>query len=62
MAKGTIGRLIRGCGFGFIQTDDGYQFFFQRSELRRVSYDSLREGEAFRREVQQYLSPGKGHG
>lgn len=55
MAKGTIGRLIRGRGFGFIQTDDGYKLFFQRSELRGVSYDSLREGQRVEFEVTRGL-------
>lgn len=43
MAKGTIGRLIRGRGFGFIQTDDGYEFFFPPYDLtpyvRRATLD-----------------------
>ncbi len=51
MAKGTMGRLIRGRGFGFIRRDGGYELFFQRRELRGVSYDSLREGQRVEFEV-----------
>ena len=45
MPKGTIRRLITDRGFGFIQTADGKDLFFHRSELEGVDYSSLREGQ-----------------
>ncbi len=45
MANGTIRRLITERGFGFIQTVEGKDLFFHRSELQNVDYDSLREGQ-----------------
>ena len=44
MATGTIRRLTDR-GFGFIQTADGKEIFFHRSELQGVDYNSLREGQ-----------------
>ena len=43
MAKGTVQRLMKGRGFGFIQTAEGKDLFFHRSELQGVDYNSLRE-------------------
>ena len=45
MAKGTIRRLITDRGFGFIQTAEGKDLFFHRSQLEGVDYSSLREGQ-----------------
>ena len=33
MATGTIKKLVRERGFGFIQGQDGVEFFFHRSAL-----------------------------
>jgi CspA family cold shock protein len=44
MAKGTIRRLTDR-GFGFIQTAEGTDLFFHRSELEEVEFNSLREGQ-----------------
>ncbi len=44
MAKGTIRRLIDR-GFGFIQTAEGTDLFFHRSELEGVEFFTLREGQ-----------------
>jgi CspA family cold shock protein len=43
--QGTIKRLIRDRGFGFIRSEDGQEVFFHRSALESVDFDGLREGE-----------------
>jgi len=53
MAKGTIRRLITDRGFGFIQTAEGKDLFFHRSQLEGVDYSSLREGQEVEFEVGQ---------
>ena len=45
MAKGVIKTLITDRGFGFIQTAEGTDLFFHRSELQGVEYDALRRGQ-----------------
>jgi cold shock protein len=42
---GTIKRLIRDRGFGFIRSEDGQEVFFHRSALQSLDFDGLREGE-----------------
>ena len=42
--KGTIKRLIRERGFGFITTEDGKEVFFHRSALAGQDFDTLEEG------------------
>lgn len=51
MPKGVIRRLIRDRGFGFIKTERGEEIFFHRSELQRIDYTSLREGQQVEFEV-----------
>jgi len=53
MPKGTIRRLITDRGFGFIQTAEGKDLFFHRSQLQGVDYSSLREGQQVEYEVGQ---------
>lgn len=55
MSTGTIGRLIRDHGFGFIKAADGIDLFFHRSEVEDSSFGSLREGQEVRFKVS--LSP-----
>ncbi len=43
--QGTIKRVIRDRGFGFIRAADGQEVFFHRSSLQQLSFDGLREGE-----------------
>jgi CspA family cold shock protein len=45
MLKGTIRRLVTDRGFGFIQTTEGKEIFFHRSELQDVQFADLREGQ-----------------
>ena len=43
MPKGTIRRLIRDRGFGFIKTEQEEDIFFHATEVQGVSYDSLED-------------------
>jgi CspA family cold shock protein len=46
MATGTIARLERGRGFGFIKPQTGDQdLFFHTSALQGLVFDDLREGQ-----------------
>ncbi|MDH4223965.1 MAG: cold shock domain-containing protein [candidate division Zixibacteria bacterium] len=45
MFKGTVKRLIRERGFGFISAEDGREVFFHRSELQNIDFDKLKEGD-----------------
>lgn len=45
MAKGMIKRIVGTRGFGFIQAEDGQEFFFHRSAVRGVEFATLREGQ-----------------
>lgn len=49
---GTVKRLVKERGFGFIRDDNGVEYFFHRSGVRQVNprvhmneYDALEEGE-----------------
>jgi CspA family cold shock protein len=52
VATGTITRLIRDRGYGFITTEDGKDIFFHRTALRGLRFDSLREGQSVEFEVE----------
>jgi CspA family cold shock protein len=43
--QGTIKRVIRDRGFGFIRTADGQEVFFHRSSLQSLDFEGLREGQ-----------------
>lgn len=53
MAKGTITRLMRDRGYGFISTEDGKDIFFHRTALRDLGFDSLREGQSLEFEIEE---------
>ena len=42
--QGTIKRLIRDRGFGFIRSVDGQEVFFHRSTLQLLNFDNIKEG------------------
>lgn len=45
--SGTVKRLVRDKGFGFIAAGDGNEYFFHQSACEEgASFDSLREGQA----------------
>jgi CspA family cold shock protein len=43
--QGTIKRIVRDRGFGFIRSTEGQEVFFHRSSLQQLNFDSLKEGE-----------------
>jgi CspA family cold shock protein len=53
MTTGTIKRLVRERGFGFIQASDGSEIFFHRSALAAGSFEALAEGQGVEFEVQR---------
>jgi len=51
MAKGTIKRLVRDRGFGFIKTEEEGDLFFHSTDLQGVAYEVLAEGQKVEFEV-----------
>ncbi len=45
MPSGTIKRLVRDRGFGFIRDDGGQEWFFHRSAVAQGAFDNLAEGQ-----------------
>ena len=45
VASGTIKRLVRDRGFGFIRDDGGQEWFFHRSSVQSAGFDQLNEGQ-----------------
>jgi CspA family cold shock protein len=45
MPSGTIKRLVRDRGFGFIRDDGGQEWFFHRSGVAQGAFDQLGEGQ-----------------
>ena len=41
--QGTIKKVVRDRGFGFIHANDGREIFFHRSSLQQLDFDSLKE-------------------
>jgi len=50
---GTIKRIIRDRGFGFIRTSEGQEVFFHRSSLQGLDFDALKEGASVELEVEK---------
>ena len=51
--KGTIKRIVRDRGFGFIRSTDGQEVFFHRNGLQQMDFDGLKEGATVEFEVEQ---------
>ena len=51
--QGTIKRVIRDRGFGFIRAADGQEIFFHRSSLQQLNFDGLSEGESVEFEIER---------
>lgn len=49
--NGTIKRLVRDKGFGFVSDGSGTEYFFHRSACEGVSFDQLDEGQAVSFEI-----------
>lgn len=45
MARGIVRRVFEHQGFGYIHTEDGHDFFFHRSDILRIPFEVLREGQ-----------------
>ena len=45
VANGTIKRLVRDRGFGFIRDDGGQEWFFHRSSVKSGQFEQLNEGQ-----------------
>ena len=52
MPTGTIKRVFRDRGFGFIRTLDGQEIFFHRTGLRSARFEALSEGDTVEFEVE----------
>ncbi len=53
MATGTITRLVRDRGFGFIQTSDSNEdIFFHSSSVDEPTFDELNEGQTVEFDVE----------
>ena len=44
--RGTVVRMIRDRGFGFVRCDDGTEVFFHHSALEGAAIEDLHEGQA----------------
>ena len=54
MRTGTIVRLVRDRGFGFIRTEDGSEIFFHASGVTGGAvYDNLSEGQTVTFDLEQ---------
>lgn len=53
MPTGTVVRLIRDRGFGFLRLDDGSEVFFHHSAMAPGEFDTLHEGEQLDFTVEQ---------
>jgi CspA family cold shock protein len=53
MATGTIKKIVRERGFGFILGQDGAEIFFHRSAIQGQGFDALAEGQAVEFEVER---------
>ena len=50
--QGTIKRVVRDRGFGFIRSTEGREVFFHRSSLQGLNFDTLKEGDAVEFEIE----------
>lgn len=53
MPQGTVVRLLRDRGFGFLQLEDGSELFFHHSAMNPGEFDSLNDGERLEFTVEQ---------
>ncbi|MBM3821156.1 MAG: cold shock domain-containing protein [Acidimicrobiia bacterium] len=44
--NGTIKRMVKDKGFGFIAGSDGNEYFFHQSSCGSVRFDDMREGQS----------------
>ncbi|MDD5496201.1 MAG: cold shock domain-containing protein [Candidatus Omnitrophica bacterium] len=53
MHKGTIKKLVRDRGFGFISDTDGREVFFHQSALVETTFNALNEDQKVEFEVEK---------
>ena len=53
MPTGSIVRLVRDRGFGFIRADNGQEVFFHATGVMGTPYDSLSEGQTVTYDVER---------
>ena len=51
--KGTIKKVIRQRGFGFITAEDGKEVFFHSSGLGEGNFDALEEGTSVEFDIEE---------
>ena len=51
--QGTIKRVVRDRGFGFIRSSDGREIFFHRNGLQGMDFESLQEGTNVEFDIEQ---------
>ncbi len=51
--KGTIKKLVKDRGFGFINAEDGREIFFHTTALHGMTFDSLIEGQPVEFDVEK---------
>lgn len=56
--NGTVKRLVRDRGFGFLLSTEGQEYFFHSTSLQNANFDTLREGDKVTFEPQ--ANPQKG--
>ena len=53
MSTGTIKKIVPDRGFGFIQAEDGKEYFFHRTGIESsINFDSLTGGERVTFEIE----------
>lgn len=57
--KGTIVRVVRDRGFGFIKTADGQEIFFHATGVKEATFEELSEGQTVNFDVETDTRTGK---
>ena len=52
MQSGTIKKLIRDRGFGFISSEDGTEIFFHRNSIVDGDFDAMNEEQSVEFEIE----------
>jgi cold shock protein len=52
MTKGSIKRVMKDRGYGFIKMEDGREIFFHMSALQGLDFNGLTEGDLVECDVQ----------
>ena len=53
MRTGSIVRLVRDRGFGFIRTENGQEVFFHATGMAGFPFDNLMEGQTVTFDIEQ---------